>query len=146
MESLMKRVWMLSALVLCASTPSTAQDTCAQAALAYYCTAVTTALGQTAGGDLGSALLTQSLEYSEVSKRLGYSSLRQKFYEEGVADVAEAKDHDVMQRLIKTCVAKEAEAMKSFMESSTKACRKTAGSSSSSNSASSEVKKERRLP
>jgi hypothetical protein len=146
----MKRVWMLSALALFASTPSSAQDTCAQAALAYYCTAVTTALGQTAGGDLGNALLAQSQEYGEASKRLGYSSLKQKFFERGVNDAADAKDQDGMQKLIKVCVSKDAEAMNSFMETTDKSCRKSAGSSdsstSTSTSASSEVRKERSSP
>jgi hypothetical protein len=146
MESLMKRVWMLSALALCAWTPSMAQDNCMQAALAYYCTAVTTALGQTAGGDLGTALLAQSNEYGQASKKLGFSSLKQKYYKAGVTDAAEAMNSEVMDKLIKTCVSKDADAMEAFMKSAEKSCRQTARSSDTSSSASSEVAKERSSP
>ncbi len=127
----MKRVWISSALALCAASPSMAQDNCAQAALAYYCTAVTTALGQTAGGDLGTALLTQSGEYGTLSKSLGYSSLKQKYFEIGVNDVAKAKNKGVVERLIKICVSKDADAISTFKELTGTACSNASESSGS---------------
>jgi hypothetical protein len=146
MEDLMKRPWMLFALTLYASTPSMAQDTCTQAALAYYCTAVTTALGQAADGDLGNALLAQSNEYVQASKKFGFSSLKQRYYQSGVTDAAEAKDPGVMDKLIKTCVSKDTESMNAFMKSAERTCRQTARNSDTTSAASSEVAKERSSP
>lgn len=140
----MKRLGTLSVLAMCASTPSMAQDTCTQAALAYYCTAVTTALGQAARGDLGTALLAQSNEYAQDSKRLGFSALMQTYYQIGVNDVAEAiKDREVLDGLVKTCVSKDAVASKTFMKSAERTCRQMSKSFGTPSSASSEAAKAR---
>ena len=145
----MKRVWMLSALALSASSPSMAQDTCTQAALAYYCTAVTTAIGQTAGGDLGGALLSQSAEYGKRAEELGHSSLKSVYYRKGVDAVAKATDRSEMEELIKLCVSKNADAVDEFLKKTENTCEKPGDDSRSSardseSSASSEAPKQSR--
>lgn len=80
---------------------------CETAALYYYCTAVTVALGQAAkptDPDLSAALLQRAVGYEADARRIGYESLVGKYNRAGVEHAARAVDPATMQRLLATCV------------------------------------------
>lgn len=83
---------------------------CETAALYYYCTAVTVALGQAAkrtNPDLSAALLQRAVGYEADARRIGYESLVGKYNRAGVEHAAKAGDPATMQRLLATCVTPE---------------------------------------
>ena len=88
---------------------------CETAAMNYYCTAVTLALGKaSANSPLGTALTKRAAMLDEEAKRLGYADLKQRYYTAGVQDVGKAADPTVMERLIGTCVKSEPRFVQAF--------------------------------
>ena len=90
---------------------------CETAALYYYCTAVTVALGQAAkptDPDLSAALLQRAVGYEADARRIGYESLVGKYNRAGVEHAASAVDPATMQRLLATCVAPDANLVSRF--------------------------------
>jgi len=122
----MRKLYGVVLLTACAF--ATSQDapaaSCEDAALNFYCTAVTTALGRATNDKaLSEGLLTRSADYAKKADKSGHPKLRDKYYKQGVDAASQSTRPVTMKDLIDLCVDVKQAAVKSFLARAALECK-----------------------